>query len=323
MRCTRAHNLVAQRRVEVHAVGLDQRAGGLEVALALDPLHLGEQPARALVERVDVGHHVERLAVAPPLLHGVGVRHQPPHDELAVAHVVFFEVRALAHAPQLHQGVAREGLVLGARDLGLVLRPRPGPARPASGAARSTAPPGRRASPRASSSTPAAPPARSWPARGSAWPDPCPITSCMLVVSSAATPLQRDRALRFLARPRELGPVRLRHGPVVRLHHVGERHRLAAVRASRTRSSFGRLIADRRHRPGVAGLDHDVDRVGGDARSRPACGSAGPRACGPRTTARGGRASGSGRSSRGSRRRPATPTRPSRRARRGRPRRSR
>jgi hypothetical protein len=38
-------------------------------------------------------------------------------DHLAVAHVVFFDLRPLAHAPQLHERVARVALVLGRDDL--------------------------------------------------------------------------------------------------------------------------------------------------------------------------------------------------------------
>ena len=38
-------------------------------------------------------------------------------DHLAVAHVVFFDLRALAHAAQLHERVPRVRLVLGAHDV--------------------------------------------------------------------------------------------------------------------------------------------------------------------------------------------------------------
>ena len=44
------------------------------------------------------------------------LRQQPVHDRLAVAHVIFFELRAFADAPQLHQRVARVGFVLGLHD---------------------------------------------------------------------------------------------------------------------------------------------------------------------------------------------------------------
>ena len=44
-------DFVAQRRIEVHAVGLEQRARGRVVALGLDALHFGEQPADAVAER--------------------------------------------------------------------------------------------------------------------------------------------------------------------------------------------------------------------------------------------------------------------------------
>ena len=45
-------DLVAQRRIEMDAVGLEQRARRLVVALALDPLHLGEQSADAVAKRL-------------------------------------------------------------------------------------------------------------------------------------------------------------------------------------------------------------------------------------------------------------------------------
>ncbi len=70
---------------------------------------------------IGVGHHVEGLAVALPHVDGLGVGHQPPHDHLAVAHVVFFDLGALTHAPQLQQRVLRVGLVFGLHDLGLIL----------------------------------------------------------------------------------------------------------------------------------------------------------------------------------------------------------
>ena len=41
-------DLVAQRRIEMHAVGLEQRLRRLVVPFRLDPLHFGEQPADAL-----------------------------------------------------------------------------------------------------------------------------------------------------------------------------------------------------------------------------------------------------------------------------------
>ena len=63
-----------------------------------------------------VDHHEVGLAVARALLDRLGVGHQPPHDHLAVAHVVFFDLRALADAAQLHERVARVALVLGAHD---------------------------------------------------------------------------------------------------------------------------------------------------------------------------------------------------------------
>ena len=110
-------HLVAQCRIEVDAVGVEQQERGVVVPLGLDPLHLGEQPADALAKRLGIGHHVVGLAAARPHLDRRGVRHQPVDDHLAVAHVVFFDVRALADPPQLDQRVARVALVLGAHDL--------------------------------------------------------------------------------------------------------------------------------------------------------------------------------------------------------------
>ena len=42
-------------------------------------------------------------------------------DHLAVAHVVFFDLRPLADAPQLHERVARVRLVLGENHVGVIL----------------------------------------------------------------------------------------------------------------------------------------------------------------------------------------------------------
>ena len=89
-------HLVTQGRVEVDAVGLEQRPGRGVVALRLDPLHLSEQRRDSHAERPPVHHHVERFAIARPRLDGIGVRHQPVDDHLAVAHVVFFDLGPLA-----------------------------------------------------------------------------------------------------------------------------------------------------------------------------------------------------------------------------------
>jgi hypothetical protein len=62
-------------------------------------------------------HHEIRLAVARARFDRFGVRHQPPDDHLPVAHVVFLDLRALADAAQLHQRIARVGLVFGAHDV--------------------------------------------------------------------------------------------------------------------------------------------------------------------------------------------------------------
>ena len=147
------------------------------VALGLDALHFGQQPARAFAERRGVHHHVVRLAVAPPHVDRVGVRHQPVDDHLAVAHVIFFDRRALAHAPQLHERIARVGLVLGLHDLRLMLgRQQPDLAQ-SSAPARSTARRGPRAPPRSteycSFSASCGCPSRCSATR----PDPCPSTS--------------------------------------------------------------------------------------------------------------------------------------------------
>ena len=61
-------DLVAQLRVEVDAVGVEQLRRGGSVAFRLDPLHLRKQPADAFPERLRVDHHVVtscRRAAAP------------------------------------------------------------------------------------------------------------------------------------------------------------------------------------------------------------------------------------------------------------------
>ena len=113
---------VPKRRGEVDAVGLEQLDGRVVVPLRLDPLDLGEQPANTLLKRLDVDHHEERLSVALADVDRLRVRHQPPDDHLPVAHVVFFDLRALADAAELDERVARIALVLGLHDLGVVLR---------------------------------------------------------------------------------------------------------------------------------------------------------------------------------------------------------
>jgi hypothetical protein len=48
------------------------------------------------------------------------VRHQPVHDRLAVAHVVFLDLRAVADPAQLHERIARVAFVFSANNLGLM-----------------------------------------------------------------------------------------------------------------------------------------------------------------------------------------------------------
>ena len=102
------------------AVGVEQRLGGGIVALRLDALHLGEECPHAAPERLCVGHDVIRLPVASAHLDRLRVGHQPADDHLPVAHVVFFDLRALADAPQLHERVACVRLVLRPDDLVVV-----------------------------------------------------------------------------------------------------------------------------------------------------------------------------------------------------------
>jgi len=59
------HDLVAQRRLEVRSVRVDQRASPPDVALALDPLPPRQQAADAVMGSRDVADDVEGLAVAP------------------------------------------------------------------------------------------------------------------------------------------------------------------------------------------------------------------------------------------------------------------
>ena len=122
-------------------------------------------------------------------------------------------------------------------------------------------------------------------------PDAWPITSCMSVVSSPATLLHFSRALGFLRRPRELAAELGRRRLVVGLVDVRQRHRLAAVLLA-DRLIVRQVDADRRDRARVAGLDDDVDGVGGDALDARLAVLRDPTACGPRTTARWRRASG-------------------------------
>ena len=48
------------------------------------------------------------------------IRDRPPHDHLAVAHVVFLDLRAFADPAELRQRIPRVALVLGANDLFLI-----------------------------------------------------------------------------------------------------------------------------------------------------------------------------------------------------------
>ena len=115
------HDLIAQTRIEMHAVSLEQELGRGVIAFGLDPLNFGEHASNAVAKRVRIGEHIVRLAVALADFDRVRMRHQPVHDRLAIAHVILFELRPFPNASQLHQRVARISLVLGAYDLGLIL----------------------------------------------------------------------------------------------------------------------------------------------------------------------------------------------------------
>ena len=126
-----------------------------------------------------IDHDVERLAVAFPHVDRLGVGHQPAHDHLPVAHVVFFDLRAFAHAAQLHQRVARVAFVLGAARSRDDRRRRRGRAPPASDSAGNRARRDRRALLRARSTAPSARPDGLPFSRSAILPEACPITSCM------------------------------------------------------------------------------------------------------------------------------------------------
>jgi hypothetical protein len=83
----------------MHAVAVEQRTRRVVITLALDPLHLGEQPADALAKRPRIGHHEKRPAVTAADVDRRRVCAQPVHDQVAVAHVVFFDRRTGADAP--------------------------------------------------------------------------------------------------------------------------------------------------------------------------------------------------------------------------------
>ena len=103
-------DLVAQLRIEVDAVGVEQLGGRRIVALGLDALHFGEQPADALAKRRRIHHHEERLAVALTALDGLGVGDEPVDDHLAHAHVRLLDLRAGRGRAGAAQRVARVAL---------------------------------------------------------------------------------------------------------------------------------------------------------------------------------------------------------------------
>ena len=100
---------------------LEERHGLVVPPLGLDALHQGQHASDTGTEGLDVDDHVERAALACASVDRRRVRHQPVHDGLAIAHVIFLEMRTPPHAPQLHERVARVALVLGQHDIGLVL----------------------------------------------------------------------------------------------------------------------------------------------------------------------------------------------------------
>ena len=247
----------------MHTVGVEELLRGRVVAFRLDALHLAEEPAAAFAECFRIHHHEVRFAIALPLLDRLRVGHEPPHDHLAVAHVVLFDLRPLAHTAELHQRVARVRLVFGAHDVVLV------------GGGDDPQLDQLRIGQKIQSDE---------------------VGTCFLerrevlldqLLRGALDPrrhlsrcvaddlvhvgreLTREipelpRALGFLRCPHELGPHRGRRRAVACFTHVRQRDRLAAV-----------LLADLlivrqvdphgRHGPRVAGLDDDVDGVGHDA----------------------------------------------------------
>ena len=248
----------------------------------------------ALTSTIDV----VGLAVAAADLDSGRVRHQPVDDHLAVAHVVFFDLRPFADAAQLDQRVARVALVLGADDVLRDRLRRRARARRACGRARSTARPDPRATPRAPSTAPSARPA-GCPCRCSAMrPEPWPITSCMFGRQLAGDAAPLLGALGFFGAPGELAAELRQRRLVVGLVGVRQRHGLAAVTLA-DRLVVRQVDADRRDRARIAGLDHDVDGVGGHAAHALLLVLRRPTASGPRTTAPRRRACGCPRSSRG------------------------
>ena len=113
-------DLVAQAGVEMDAVHLEQLFRRVVIALSLDPLDVGEQPADAFPEGLRIDHHVVGLGVPAADLDGVRVGHQPVHDHLPVAHMVFFDLRALTDTAKLHQRVARVAFILRLHDFRMV-----------------------------------------------------------------------------------------------------------------------------------------------------------------------------------------------------------
>ena len=256
------HHLVALLRVEMNAVSVEQFCGRGGVAFGLDALNFGKQLADTVAEGRGIDHHQVGLAVAGALLDRLGVGHQPAHDHLAVAHVIFFDLRAFADAPQLDQRVARVGFVLRLDDVVVIgggddadldqLRIGDEIETDQVGAA--------------------------FLERGEVLLDQRLRIALAVRLAArrvadhfvhvggqlAAEGAELPRALGFIGRPRKLAAHRPRRRLVVGLVDVGEGHRLAAVLLA-DRLVVGQVDADGRDRAGVAGLDDHVDRVGDNA----------------------------------------------------------
>ena len=194
------HDLVAQLRIEVHAVGFEQRPGRRRSRLR-DLIRCTSASRRPTPSRnaADVRHHVVRLAVAHAHVDRLGVA--PSASATIIWRLRMWSSSICvpcADAAQLDERVAR--VALRTRPA----RSRPGPppaaarARRASDRAGSTAPPDRRALPRAPSTAPSARSAACRSAARRSCPDAWPITSCMFVVSSPANAPHFSRARRFL-----------------------------------------------------------------------------------------------------------------------------
>ena len=180
------------------------------------------------------------------------------HDRLSIAHVILFELRAVAHAPQLHQRVAGVGLVLGLHNRRLLVARNQADVRQVG--------------------------IRHVVQRhqvGASFFERRILLLQHILRRDADVVRHPARAVaedlvnlgRQLARKRTppLGALDLRGIPgkllaitvgqraLVGLEHVRQRHRLTAVLFADA-LIVRQVDADRRNRAGIAGLDHHVDR---------------------------------------------------------------